>query len=155
KAGAVCASILEPDGYCILAALHPDNDPVGGPHYKKMLRLLNDLGPDMYEQTIKDPAWTFVPEQWEPQMWARLFRIIPPDHLLYCCPDIREEDFDWIPGTDARTITGRPKNLPLLLNKTVDWAIVALKHRLGRPPRIAILKDGPYAIPFLRPNPNS
>ncbi|MCG2817220.1 MAG: lactate racemase domain-containing protein [Candidatus Aminicenantes bacterium] len=155
KAGAVCASILEPDGYCILAARHPDNDPIGGPHYKKMLRLLNDLGPDMYEQAIKDPDWTFVPEQWEPQMWARLFRIIPPDHLLYCCPDIREKDFDWIPGTDAQTITARTKDLSVLLNRTVDWTVAALRRRLNRPPRIAILKDGPYAIPLLRPDPNS
>ena len=149
KAGTVCASILEPDGYCILAARHPDNDPIGGPHYKKMLQMLNDLGADKYEQVIQTPDWTFVPEQWEPQMWARLFRIIPPSHLLYCCPDIKEKDFDWIPATDARTIAGRPKDHSVLLNKTVRWAVSTLTKQLGRRPRIAVLKDGPYAIPLL------
>ncbi|HZX11732.1 MAG TPA: nickel-dependent lactate racemase, partial [Acidobacteriota bacterium] len=74
KAGVVCSSILKDKGLCVLASHHTDIDPIGGPLYKKMLKLLGEKGADQFEKLITDPSWTFVPEQWEAQMWGRLFK---------------------------------------------------------------------------------
>ena len=148
KAGTVCASILEEGGLCILAGFHTDIDPVGSETYKDMLRLLNELGAFRYEERIQEPSWTFVPDQWEPQMWGRLFKVIPPENLIYCTLDIPEESFDWIPGTDARTLAPDSQNLEELVNRVVEQSVKGLRSSLGREPSIAVLKDGPYGIPI-------
>ncbi|GAI57332.1 unnamed protein product, partial [marine sediment metagenome] len=43
-----------------------------------------ELGEKKFMEMILDPSWIFVPEQWEAQMWARLFKKIPPEDLIYC-----------------------------------------------------------------------
>jgi hypothetical protein len=96
---------------------------------------------------ILDPSWNFVPEQWEAQMWTRLFRKIPPENLIYCSLEIAEEDFSWLPETDARTIVPEAESLKELVDRSIIWAVKELRHRLGREPRVAFLPDGPYGIP--------
>lgn len=150
KAALVCASLLEREGICILAASHPDTDPIGGDNYKKMMRLLGELGSESFLDTILDPSWTFVPEQWEAQMWTRLFKISPPENLYYCSLEIPEADFDWLPGSDARSFAPGADSLTLLVKGALDRALPWLEKRLGRTPRIVALPDGPYGIPFLR-----
>lgn len=147
KAGVICSSILKKNGLCILAARHTDSDPVGTDTYKKMLRLLNEWGPDLYEAHIKAPDWTFVPDQWEPQMWARLFHKIPPDNLLYCCEEIPEKVFSWIPGRDGRTLVPGTRSLEAVVQGTADWALKKLEKQLNHKPSAAVLQDGPYGIP--------
>ena len=148
KAGTICASILKDGGRCILAGFHTDIDPVGSENYKRMLRLLNDIGPDKYEERIQETAWEFVPDQWEPQMWGRLFKVIPPENLIYCSLEIPAESFAWIPGTDGRILAPEAQNLEELVNRSLVRTIEELKIQLGRKPSIAVLKDGPYGIPI-------
>jgi hypothetical protein len=95
-----------------------------------------------------DPSWTFVPEQWEAQMWSRLFEKISPQNLIYCCLEIPDQDFAWILGTNARAIVRETKSLEKLMNKAIVWAVNKQKNRLGHDPDIAVLPDGPYGIPF-------
>lgn len=147
KAGTICASILREGGMCIMAARHTDSDPVGTETYKKMLRLLNEKGPESYEILIKAPDWTFVPDQWEPQMWARLFRVIPPENLIYCSKEIPEEYFAWIPGTNGRSLATGKSDLQKIVEESIAWALIKLRTDLGREPAVAVLKDGPYGIP--------
>jgi hypothetical protein len=99
-------------------------------------------------ETILDPEWTFVPEQWEAQMWARLFKLTPPENLFYCSREIPEADFTWLPGTDARSFAPRTDTLTSLVEAALDRAMSQLQDRSGRSPRIAVLPDGPYGIPF-------
>lgn len=147
KGALVCARMVKEQGMCLLAAHHTDRDPIGRENYKKMLRLLGEKGSEKFIWMILDPEWTFVPEQWEAQMWTRLFERTPPENLLYCCQDIPEEDFNWIPGKDARSVAGKTKNLAQLVDRSIAWAVETLHARLNRPPEIAILPDGPYGIP--------
>ncbi len=147
KAALVCAGVLEHEGICILATSHPDTDPIGSPNYKSMMKLLGELGSDSFLETILNPEWTFVPDQWEAQMWTRLFKITPPENLYYCSLEIQESDFAWLPGTDARDFAPSAKDLKVLVEATLSTAMNRLQKRGGKPPRIAVLPDGPYGIP--------
>jgi hypothetical protein len=148
KGALVCAPLVKEQGMCVLAALHTDRDPIGRENYKRMLRLLGEVGAEKFIRMILDPDWTFVPEQWEAQMWTRLFKKTSPENLLYCCLEIPGADFSWIPGTDARAPAGETESLPELVNKTIARTVGRLNTRLNRPPSIAILPDGPYGIPL-------
>jgi len=147
KGALTCLPLLKKNGICLLAAYHGDPDPVGGLNYKRMIKLLSELGAEKFMEKILNPSWTFVPEQWEAQMWARLFRKIPPENLIYCSKEIAEEHFSWIPGKDARTIVPEAKSLQELVEKSLAWAVRTLRRRLGQEPQIAFLPDGPYGIP--------
>jgi hypothetical protein len=140
--------VIKQQGICILAAYHTDKDPIGGENYKRMVRLLGEVGSRKFIQMILDPAWTFVPEQWEAQMWTRLFEKTSPENLLYCSLEMSEDDFEWIPGIDARTVVSESTSLQKLMNKTIQWAFNKLFKRLGRVPMVAVLPDGPYGIPL-------
>jgi nickel-dependent lactate racemase len=148
KGALVCAPLVKNEGFCILGACHTDKDPIGGKNYKRMLRLLGKIGPAKFIRSILDPSWIFVPEQWEAQMWTRLFEKIPPRNLLYCCLEIPNRDFSWIPGENARILVHETKSLEKLMNRTIDWAVKSGKNRLGRDPGTVVLPDGPYGIPF-------
>ncbi|UCC40671.1 MAG: nickel-dependent lactate racemase, partial [Candidatus Aminicenantes bacterium] len=147
KGALTCIPLIKKNGICVLAAKHTDPDPIGGANYKKMIRLLGELREEKFIEMILETSWIFVPEQWEAQMWARLFKKIPPEDLIYCSLEIPEESFSWIPGTDARTLASEAKTLKELVEISVAWAVEKLRHRLGREPQIAFLPDGPYGIP--------
>lgn len=147
KGALVCVPLLNKDAICILGAHHSDKDPVGGENYKRMLKLLAEVGPEKFIQSILDPSWTFVPEQWEVQMWTRLLTKIPPKNLVYGCLEIPDRDFAWLPGSNARALVPRSDSLERLMNKTIVWAVERQKSRLGRYPETAVLPDGPYGIP--------
>ena len=147
KGALVSVPVIKEDGICILAAYHTDKDPIGRENYKRMLKLLGEVGSPKFIQMILDPEWTFVPEQWEAQMWTRLFEKTAPENLLYCSLEMSEDDFDWIPGTDARSVVYESTSLQKLTNKTIQWAFNKLTKRLGRATTVAVLPDGPYGIP--------
>jgi len=147
KGGLICEPLIEKSGICILAAFHTDKDPIGGSNYKNMMRLLGNVGAEKFLHMIMDPSWTFVPEQWEAQMWARLFEKTPPENLIYCSFEIPEDCFSWLPGTDARVLVAKTASLQELVEEAIKWAVEELRRRLGREPQIAVLPDGPYGIP--------
>jgi nickel-dependent lactate racemase len=151
KGALVCVPVIREKGMCILAAYHTDKDPIGGENYKRMIKLLGEVGSLKFIQMILKPEWDFVPEQWEAQMWTRLFEKTPPENLLYCSLEMPEDDFDWIPGIDARTVVGESASLQKLMNKTTQWAYSELLDRLGRVPEVCVLPDGPYGIPLNGP----
>ena len=97
---------------------------------------------------IFDPSWVFVAEQWQGQMWCRLFNKVPQENLIYCCEELPVEAFAYLPGKDARTIAPKARELQELVEQTVDYAIKELRGILGREPSIAFLADGPYGIPI-------
>ena len=147
KGALTCLPILKKKGICLLAARHTDPDTIGGPNYKKMMRILGELGVEEFLRTILDPSWSFVPDQWEAQMWAKFFQKIPFENLIYCTFDIPEESFSWLPGTDARTIAPKAKTIQELVETSLDWGIRKFRSNSAREPEIAFLADGPYGIP--------
>lgn len=147
KGALTCSPLLKKNSLCLLVADHSDFDPIGGPNYKQMMRLLAEVGPKKFVEMIVGPGWKFTPDQWEAQMWSRFLQQIPSKNLIYCCQDIAKEDFNWLPGTDARTLSPQAKSLPQLVQSSLDWALQVLRKRLKREPDIALLADGPYGIP--------
>jgi hypothetical protein len=148
KGALVCLPILKPGGLCVLAGLHPDSDPIGGTNYKRMMRRLGEVGPEKYLKAILSPEWRFVPEQWEAQMWGRLFQRIPFENLIYATRDIPASDFAWLPGTDARALVPAAEDAASLVQGAVDAALNSASETLGKPPDAAVLVDGPYGIPL-------
>ena len=152
KAGVVCSSILKDNGLCVLASHHTDTDPIGSSLYKKMLKLMGKKGAQPFEDLITDPSWTFVPEQWEAQMWGRLFKKIPFENLIYCTQEISSSDFSWLPGTDARSLFAEAFSLKQLTEQSVFWAMNKLRSQGIDNPQVAVLLDGPYGIPVYQKN---
>lgn len=147
KGALTCAPLLRKNGICLLATYHSDPDPIGGSNYKRMIRLVTELGPEKFTNMILDQSWTFVPEQWEAQMWTRLFQKIPPSNLIYCSLEIPEQSFSWLPAKDARTLVPKARTIQELVEKSLVWAVEKLRLSLGKEPQIALLPDGPYGIP--------
>ena len=148
KGALVCTPLVKKNSICILGAHHTDKDPIGSNNYRKMLKLLEKVGPEEFIQLILDPSWTFVPDQWEAQMWTRLLNKIPPQNLIYCCMEIPDQDFSWITGTNARTIVHETRSLQKLMNRTIAWTVSTQKKSLGHDPQTVVLPDGPYGIPL-------
>ncbi|MFC2166076.1 hypothetical protein ACFLT2_13905, partial [Acidobacteriota bacterium] len=147
KSALICERVIKENGMAILVAHHTDSDPIGGPKYKDMMRLLKERGTQDFLRLICDPEWEFVPEQWQTQMWTKLFQKIPHENLLYCNFEIPRESFAWLPGMDTRKIAPEATTLQELVESSMEWAVKELRNRLGRDPQIAVLPDGPYGIP--------
>ncbi len=147
KGALQCIPLIKKGGICLLVTHHTDPDPIGGSNYKKMMRLLSEKGAKKFVETIVDPSWTFVPEQWEAQMWARLFVKIPAKNLIYCTLEIPKAAFAWLPETDARSIAPKARSLQELVEESLKKTLQNLRQQLGQEPRVAFLSDGPYGIP--------
>jgi nickel-dependent lactate racemase len=137
-AKAACEGVkaVRSGGTLLLVANHTDVDPVGGPNYRKVLPLLQQLGPAGVNRALVAPDWTFIPEQWEVQMWGRaLAKLGRPENLIYCAPQLTGMAFQerGLPGTDG------------------GGAQLALDAFLAKHPAatVAVLKDGPYGVPVL------
>ena len=87
-------------------------------------------------------------------MWGKPYRKVGMDGLIYCSPQIPEENFDIIPGpngyhfieSDERFATDGQKATAMLQNAI----IYAVRHPRfkGQKPTIAYIDEGPYAIPM-------
>jgi len=139
----------KPDGKVILLGNLTDPDPVGNPNYKDMLRLAIRLGPEGYLEKILDPDWTFVPDQWEVQMWAKAYRrLAGPKEIHICAPQLEDCPEDLLPETN---VAAQNKRLPGESN--VDFARRILQETINQLTRgdgengTLVLPDGPYAIP--------
>ena len=152
KAAVIASYIIREGGICILAASLSDPDPIGSENYKKIISLLKSQRTEGFLKLIFDSSWVFVPGQWQAQMWCRLFTKIPQEHLIYCCEELPEEAFAYLPGKDARTIALRKSGLQELVEQSIDYAIKELRGIFGREPSIAFLADGPYGIPITSDN---
>lgn len=153
---AACAAIpaVRRGGTIILAADNLDPEPVGSPEYRLLLGRMKELGgPEGYLAMLRDPAWTFTKDQWEPEMWGRVLRKVGERGLIYCGPQIAAEDEALLPGRSGREflagpaegLTGRDAARAMVQNALL--AAVASSRAEGREPSVAVLREGPYGIP--------
>ena len=145
------ARAVRSGGSIIVAANHTDIDPVGSPNYRRVLPMLRELGVDGFERRIRQPDWRFVPDQWEVQMWGRVFRKLGRfDTLVYCSPQLTGDAFTeaGIPGDDGGAgltgLAGRDL-AEAMVQHVVDGTIAANPQA-----RLAVLADGPYGVPIVR-----
>ena len=128
-----------------MVADNTDTDPVGSLPYRTMLQLLKLTGSESFDKTILSPDWTFIPEQWQVQMWNRMFKVIPQDHFFYYSPQFNDEEYRICPGENLSGLSGsQDASLPEQLTK----AIMALRKKLNRELSICWMADGPYGVPL-------
>ena len=154
KAAIVAIPALKPNGKLIMIANNNDKDLIGSEKYKAVLHLLKIIGAKQFSHLILSPDWTFVPDQWQVQMWCRLFSKIPPDNFIYYSPRLSFNDYKIIPGIDGNIFLPRSerykgnfKNAAQVIEKAVEAAIYELKSAGQEKIRIAYLVDGPYGVP--------
>jgi nickel-dependent lactate racemase len=144
KAAVEASRAIAPGGLLILAANLTDVDPVGSANYKRILPLLRKMGPDAFEQLVLSEGWEFIPDQWEVQMWGRVFRRLgPTGQLVLCAPQLTGSHFHkhGIHGHDGgEGLAGAGREL-------AEAMVQRLLHRVQLHQRLAVLADGPYGVP--------
>lgn len=154
KAAVVAIPAIRRGGKLILVANTTDVDPVGSGRYRSVLKLLKQLGPEKFRQLILSDTWEFVPDQWEAQMWTRLFDKTPAENFVFYAPQLKVEDFSilsavngniFLPG--ERQYQDSLDNIPFVVEKALQKAVADLRGQGVTKPRIAFLADGPYGIP--------
>jgi len=154
KAAVVAIPVLKPNGKLIMIANNNDEDLIGSDKYKAVLHLLKIIGAKQFNRLILSPDWTFIPDQWQVQMWTRLFSKIPPENFIYYSPRLSFNDYKIIPGVDGNIFLPKTerykcnlKNAAQVIEKAVEAAISELKSNLQEKIKIAYLADGPYGVP--------
>ena len=154
KAAVAAIPALKPNGKLILVANNHDTDLIGSDKYKAVLYLLKIIGAKQFNHLILSPDWPFIPDQWQPQMWCRLFDKIPQENFIYYSPLLSFNDYKIIPGIDGNIFLPRSerykgnfKNAAQVIEKAVEAAIYELKSAGQEKTRIAYLADGPYGVP--------
>src|SRR5690554_5289126 len=157
KAGVVSIPALKPGGRLIMGASTTDLDPIGSPMYRTVLHLLKMIGVDKFMQLLLSPDWVFIPEQWQVQMWARLFSKIPQENLVYYSPQISANDYRLLPGIDGnqflpegKRYQGSIRDISTVIENAIQEGMTVLKKAGKNEISIAYLADGPYAVPVLK-----
>lgn len=148
---------LKPNGKIIIAANNTDADPVGSPNYRTVLHLLKIMGAERFNRLLLSQDWTFVPEQWQVQMWSKLFLKTAPDNLVYFSPQLSQQDYRIIPGVNGSQYLPDPEHrqtslndVPYVIQRALQAAVDQLKADGRESISIAYLADGPYGIPVKR-----
>ncbi|MDZ4164082.1 MAG: nickel-dependent lactate racemase [Smithellaceae bacterium] len=153
KAACNALPIVKPGGTVIVAADNHDQEPIGGPEYVCLLHLLKLQGAEGYLRIISDPHWRFTKDQWEPEMWGKVLRKIGEEGLIYCSPNISREDYQCLPGRCGHDFLneGGEKSLLETAREMVQNAVAHALKKYQHKPSMAFLREGPYAVPMLRP----
>lgn len=151
KAAFEASRAVKAGGRIILAGNLTEPEPVGGRNYKQMLRLIVRSGWEDFIRTILSDDWSFVPEQWEAQMWAKVFeKLADPKHLYICMPQLEDCPEGLIPEVNVAAQVKRLEN-----ECDADFAQRIMQQTIEQVTRnvpdgkILILPDGPYAVPIL------
>jgi hypothetical protein len=156
KAADVARLAVEAGGYVVVVADTTDADPVGTESYRRMLKLLAEVGVDEFLQAIKADDWEFVHDQWGVQVWAHLLVRVPREHVFYFSPQTPLREYTMLPCVDPRGVSGERLGFvagePGELVARFAAAAVARACReceaaAGRPATVAYLADGPRGIP--------
>jgi nickel-dependent lactate racemase len=149
KAVVEASRAVKPSGSIVLLGNLSDPDPVGGGNYKKMLRLLSSVGHDEFIRKIRSADFEFVPEQWQVQMWARVFEKLGAEaSLLSCLPQLENIPDGLIPETNvSRLVPRNPDEADLdYLARMVETVLEKLIPNAADAD-VLVLPDGPYAVP--------
>lgn len=154
KAGVGAIPILKPGGTLIMAANNTDPNPIGSPKYQTVLHLLKLIGVERFNQLILSNDWSFIPEQWQVQMWSKVFAKIPIENFIYYSPQLSKEDYRFLPGVDGNIYLPSEERYRGNLQTISSFLERALLHKLNsesgktnQPLSVAFLADGPYGIP--------
>jgi nickel-dependent lactate racemase len=154
KAAVNAMPAVRENGLIIMVANNCDPEPIGSREYKTLLHLFKILGPDGYISILKNPDWIFTKDQWAPEMWGKPFRKVGPDGLVYCGPQIPEEEFKIIPGVSGYDFIEKNtdfSSVKAMAAAMFQNAVIFAAHHprfKGRQPSISFIVEGPYGIPM-------
>jgi hypothetical protein len=114
------------------------SDGIGAPEYVHELELLQSVpNPrDYIAALLQRPV--VQKDQWEVEMWCKVLEQVGgPAGLIYCTTGISPGDVEKLPLTSGYAYTGESR-----LDDMVQ-------QRLGRMPRLGVIRDGAHAIPQL------
>jgi nickel-dependent lactate racemase len=157
KAAVNALPVVKDGGTLILAACERDLDPIGPLTYKSLLHLLKLQGSAGYLSALRQPGWRFTKDQWEPQMWGKVLDKVGEAGLIYCSARLSPEAHQIIPGAmgwdylpDEEYADDLERARAMVQSALV--AAVSRRTRDGRSPSVALIKEGPYAVPVRRPS---
>lgn len=155
KAAVVAIPALKPKGKLIMVADNKDKDLIGSEKYKTVLHLLKIMGAKKFNRLLLSPYWTFIPDQWQVQMWSRLFSKIPQKNFIYYSPRLSSYDYEIIPGVDgnlflplSKRYKDNLKDTAQVIEKAVETIIYELSSAGQKALSLAYLADGPYGVPL-------
>ena len=154
KCAVASLGILKKNGYLVIIADTTDRgNAVGSVNYRTTLALLKLIGAKAFLKAIISPDWTFIPEQWQAQQWAKVFERIPQDHLIFYAPQLDGIWWPGLPGMDGRAFLPKEEWVTPgsdCFRLVVQGALARIAENSGR--RLSELsvcwvQDGPYVIP--------
>jgi len=155
KCAVASLGVLKKDGYLVIIADTTDEgNVVGGINYITTLALLKLQGAKGFLKTIGSPDWTFLPEQWQVQMWAKVFDRIEQDHMLFYSPSLDDLWWPGLPGINGkRFLSKADQENPGsdCFTKMVEGALTYIEKETKKRTEdlsIVYISDGPYVIPY-------
>jgi nickel-dependent lactate racemase len=126
------------------------SDGIGAEEYVHELALLQSLpGPQEYIAALFQRP-VVQKDQWEVEMWCKVLQKVGGRAgLIYCTTGISAGDLEKLPLTSSYAYTGE-RALGPMVQRALQRTMAAWHQRLGRPPRLGIIRDGAHAIPVLR-----
>ncbi|MDC7247723.1 MAG: lactate racemase domain-containing protein [Sphaerochaetaceae bacterium] len=154
KCAVGCLGILKKDGYLVIIAdTHDEKHPVGGVNYQAALALLTLFGPEKFTRLIKSEDWPFVPEQWQVQMWTKVFEVIDMDHLIFYSPTMDKIWWPMLPGFDGGSFIDESVQEKDYFYHVVNKSLQRISQMEGKDiseMSISWIEDGPYVIPVVK-----
>jgi nickel-dependent lactate racemase len=155
KSGCAVLPAVKTGGTIIIAADNRDQEPIGSAVYRSLSGQLKTRGAEGYLDMIRDPAWTFTKDQWEPEVWGRVLRKVGETGLIYCSPRIQPGEFSMLPGRsgydfleESEALIGREAAQAMVQNALLY--LISRHLEEGRRPSTAVIREGPYAVPYLQ-----
>jgi nickel-dependent lactate racemase len=149
KAAFEAARAAKHGGSIIVLAKLTDPDPLGSQNYKEMMRLLIRSGPSAFCQKLLSDDWTFVPDQWQAQMWAKVFARLGDFKKMYLCsPRLADLQDGAIPEINAAGEIKPPAD-----KDEITYAAQIVQHTVEKlcaanpKASVLILPEGPYLVP--------
>jgi hypothetical protein len=106
--------------------------------------------------TLLNPGWAFTKDQWEPQMWAKVLDKVGEEGLVYCSAVLSPKEhlivpgragWDYLPTDSPEDEMARARTM---LQNAIVYAVKSPRWK-GAAPRVAFIKEGPYAVPVRTP----
>lgn len=150
KAAIEASKAVKSGGVIVLAANLTDPDPIGSENYKYLLKLLTNDGAENFRKRILSEDWKFIYEQWQLQMWTKVFMRLGNEKNLYMlAPRLSGYPQYVFPETNVFYGCEITQN-----GKDAEHVSKVIKQIISNKPNcdILILPDGPYGVPIFNKN---
>lgn len=147
KAAVGALSILVPGGTIVQVA--NSSDGIGAAEYMHELALLGSMPRprDYISALFQRP--TVQKDQWEAEMWCKVLdKVGGASRLIYCTTGISAGALEKLPLTSGYAYTGEQQLGPMV-QKALQRTLAVWQQRLGRAPRLGLIRDGAHGIPVL------